>query len=151
MVSYMAAHPDAFEEAIKLAISDKQPYAWRAAWLLWSCAVPNDSRIQRHVNTVINALESKNDDHKRELIKMLLPMDLNDEQEGLLLNVCTQVWEKIDKKPSVRFTAFRMIVKIAISHPDLSKEIHLLTDNRYMDTLSSAAKQSIYRLIKEIC
>jgi hypothetical protein len=37
MISYLAAHPEDFEEVVKLAIADKQPYSWRAAWLLWSC------------------------------------------------------------------------------------------------------------------
>ena len=32
MISYLAAHPEDFEEAIKLAITDKQPYSWRASW-----------------------------------------------------------------------------------------------------------------------
>ena len=36
MIAYMETHPEAYEEAVQLAISDKQPYAWRAAWLLWS-------------------------------------------------------------------------------------------------------------------
>jgi hypothetical protein len=36
LISYLSAHPEYFEEAITLAISDKQPYSWRAAWLLWS-------------------------------------------------------------------------------------------------------------------
>jgi hypothetical protein len=34
MESYVIAHPESFAEAIKLAIADKQPYSWRAAWLL---------------------------------------------------------------------------------------------------------------------
>ncbi len=46
MISFMHSHPEVFEEAIQLAISDKQPYSWRAAWLLWSCIEKNDKRIQ---------------------------------------------------------------------------------------------------------
>jgi hypothetical protein len=34
MISFMDAHPEYFEEAIKLAISDKPLFSWRAAWLL---------------------------------------------------------------------------------------------------------------------
>ena len=30
IISYMAAHPEDFDEAIKLAISNKQPYSWRS-------------------------------------------------------------------------------------------------------------------------
>ena len=49
MISYMKSHPEDFEEAIKLAITDKQPYSWRAAWLLWSCMDKNDQRINKYI------------------------------------------------------------------------------------------------------
>ena len=42
MISFMENHPEAFDEAIQLTVSDKQPYSWRAAWLLLSCIEEND-------------------------------------------------------------------------------------------------------------
>jgi len=149
MISYMAAYPEDFEEAIKLAISEKQPYSWRAAWLLWSCMEENDKRIQEYIKNIISIISTKNDAHQRELLKILQQMEINEEYEGLLFNLCVTVWEKINKKPSVRFNAFKMIVKIAKNHPDLSHEIVLLTQNQYVDSLSPAAKKSISRMIKE--
>jgi hypothetical protein len=150
MISIMEAHPEYFEEAIELAISNKQPYSWRAAWLLWSCMEENDQRIQEYIKKIINTIATKNDDHQRELLKILLQMELNEEYEVFLFNVCVTVWEKISKKPSVRFTAFKFIIKIAKKHPDLSNEITFLTQDQYMDSLSSAAKKSISKMIKEI-
>ena len=149
MISYMDAHPEDFEEAIKLAISNKQPYSWRAAWLLWSCMEENDQRIQGYIKNIINTITTKNDDHQRELLKILLQMELNEEFEGFLFNVCVTVWEKINKKPSVRLTAFKIIVKIAKKHPDLFHEIIFFTQNQYMDSLSPAVKKSISKMIRE--
>ena len=148
MISYMDAHPEDFEEAIKLAVADKQPYSWRAAWLLWSCMEENDRRIQGHIKSIMNTLTTKNDDHQRELLKILLQMELGEEYEGFLFNVCVGVWEKIDKKPSVRFTAFKLILKIAKKHPDLYHEINFLTQDQYLDSLSPVAKRSVFRMIK---
>jgi hypothetical protein len=149
MKSYLSAHPEDFEEAIKLAITDKQPYSWRAAWLLWSCMEKNDRRIQGYVKTIIEALSEKNDDHQRELLIILQQMDIHEELEGLLFNHCVTVWEKTSKKPSVRFNAFKLIVKIAQKHPDLSREIVFLTQDQYMDSLSSTVKKSIFAMIKK--
>ena len=149
MISYMAAHPEDFDEAIKLSISNKQPYSWRAAWLLWSCMEENDKRIEGYINNIINTITAKNDDHQRELLKILLQMDLNEKYEGFLFDVCVTIWEKINKKPSVRFAAFKFIIKIAKKHPDLSKEITFLTQNQYLDLLSPAAKKSISKMTKE--
>ena len=117
MMSHMEAHTENFQEAVNLAVSDKQPYAWRAAWLLWSCMKENDSRMQNYIDDIINTITTKKDDHQRELLKILLLMDLNEAHEGFLFNVCASVWEKINKKPSVRFTAFKFIVKIIKKTP----------------------------------
>ncbi|MCK5103860.1 MAG: hypothetical protein KAR17_13645, partial [Cyclobacteriaceae bacterium] len=76
MISYLESHPDDFEEAIRLAISDKQPYSWRAAWLLWSCMDKNDQRIKSYIKDIINTLTSKNDDQQRELFIILQQMEL---------------------------------------------------------------------------
>ena len=150
MKSYLSAHPGDFEEAIKLAITDKQPYSWRAAWLLWSCMEKNDCRIQGYVKTIIEAISEKNDDQQRELLIILQQMDIHEELEGLLFNHCVTVWEKTSKKPSVRFNAFKVIVKIAQKHPDLSREIVFLTQDQYMDSLSSTVKKSIFTMIKKL-
>ncbi len=149
MISYLAAHPEDFEEAIKLAITDKQPYSWRAAWLLWSCMEENDQRVQGYLKRIISTISDKSDDQQRELLIILQKMEINEELEGLLFNHCVSVWEKISKKPSIRYNAFKIIVKIAKKHPDLSHEIVFLTQYQYMDSLSPSVKRSISKMIKE--
>jgi len=149
MISYASAHPEVFQEAIHLAIADKQPYSWRAAWLLWSCMEENDQRIQGYVKNIIETIAIRNDDQQRELLIILQKMEIDEELEGLLFNHCVTVWEKINKKPSVRLNAFKVIVKIAHKHPGLSHEITFLTQDQYMDSLSASVKKSISKLIKE--
>jgi len=149
MISYMDTHPEDFEQAIELAVSDEQPFSWRAASLLWSCMEENDRRIQRHVKKIVDTLITKNDGHQRELLNILLRMDLKKEYESVLFGVCVSIWEKINKKPSVRFTAFKIIVKIAKEHPELSHEIIFLTQNQYLDSLSPTVKKSISKMIRE--
>jgi hypothetical protein len=149
MISYMDAHPEDFEEAIKLAVSDKQPYSWRAAWLLWSCVVDNDLRVRAHIKNIINSITTKQDGHQRELLKILLKMELDEESEGFLFDVCATIWEKINKRPSVRFTAFLVILKIAKKYPDLYVEINALTQDQYLDTLSPGIKNSLSKMMKE--
>lgn len=150
MISYMNTHPEDFEEAVKLAIADKQPYSWRAAWLLWSCMEENDQRIQKYIKEIINSLKSKNDGHQRELLKILLQMELNQKFEGLVFNICLDVWEQINKNPSVRFTALKFIIKIVKKHPELSKEITFLTQDQYLESLSPGVKKSISKMMNEL-
>ena len=149
MISFIKAHPEYFEEAIELAIQDRQPYSWRAAWVLWSCITNNDTRVQKHIPKIIESIKDKEDGHQRELIKILLEMDLNEEQEGYLFDICVSLWEEVEKKPSVRYTAFKFINKTAYKYPDLSIEILLLAQEKYMITLSPGVRRSILKLIQK--
>ena len=150
MESYVVAHPESFEEAIKLAIADKQPYSWRAAWLLWSCMEKNDKRIRKYVKNMVNILPNREDNQKRELLKILEQMEIKEEFEGLLFKHCVTIWEKIDKQPAVRYNAFKILAKITQRHPELFQEVNLLIQKQYTESLSSTVNKSINKIVKDI-
>ena len=146
MIRYVANHPESFEEMVQLAMVDKQPYSWRAAWLLWSCMEENDSRVKDHIKTIIGSLKGKSDGHQRELLKILYLMDLDEKHEGILFDHCIKIWEKINKRPSVRFNAFKMIVKICLKYPELSQEIGFLLQDHYLETLSPGVRRALLKM-----
>lgn len=150
MISFLVNHPEYFDEAINLAIGDKEKLCWRSAWLLWSCIEENDPRIKKHINKIIKAIPNKKDGHQRELIKILLIMDLNEEQEGRLFNICLNLWEGLDKSPSIRWTAFKFILEMGKKYPELSDEISFLTQDHYLESLSPGIKHSISKIIKDL-
>lgn len=146
-LAFFNAHPACFNEAIKLAISDKQPYSWRATILLWTCMKKNDKRIRKYLPQLIEALPHRKYNQQRELLKVFEMMDLDEDDEGILFNHCVALWEKIESKPSLRFSAFRLMVKIATHHPVLIEELKLLTQEYYMLSLSPAVHKSISKLM----
>lgn len=150
MIAYLNSHPEDYEEAVSLAMSDKKPYGWRAAWLLWSCIIENDSRIRPHIKSIIKSLETKSDGHQRELLKILQVMELDEEDDGFLFNVCVNLWEKPNKQSSVRFTAFLFMIKMVDRYPELLQEVLLLTDDYYLDTLSPGIKLAALRIIEKL-
>lgn len=150
MIGYMTLHPEDFDEAIKLAISNKQPYSWRAAWLLCSCMENDDKRVQVHIKNMMDAIPNMKDGQQRELLAVLYKMELSEEYEGRVFSICVDIWEQIHKQPSVRIQAFRLIVKIMQKYPDLYHEIELLTQNQYIETLTPGIKNSMSKLMKHI-
>lgn len=150
MITYMESYPEQFEEAITLALSDKQPYCWRAASILWSCMEENDRRIRKYLQEIIDCLPAKKQGHQRELLKILMRMELNEIQEGKLFNLCVELWEDTNNQPSVRYMAFQSMVKIAKKHPDLFREIDFLTENQYLNSLSPAVRKGIKKIIKNL-
>ncbi len=150
MIAYMHAHPEAFDEAATLAVTDKQPYAWRSAWLLWSCLTPNDARIKKHLNKFIRYIPAAQENQKRELLKIALSMKLSERQESRLFDISIDLWKDISKDPSIRMMAFRMLLKISEKYPELKTELLLLADEHYLKTLSPGIRHSIRRLITQL-
>lgn len=150
MVAFLKSQPKHFNEAIELAISDDQPFAWRSAFYLSSCMGNNDARVKKYIKPILACIKSKNDGHQRELLKILYRMKLNDKSEGMVFDICIRLWEQISKDPSVRITALKFIIKIAQQHPELLNEITPLMQDQYLELLSPGVKKSVKRMIKEI-
>jgi len=148
LVAFINADPKHFNQAIQFAISDEQPMAWRSTWLLGHCMSKNDTRLQSHVKYFMEIVETKKDGHQRELLKILNKMDIDEEIEGHLFDICMTIWETITKSPSVRIKAFEILTKIAKKHPELNNEIEFLSENHYTKTLSPGIKRSVEKFIK---
>ena len=150
MIAFLKTHPEYFNEAIELAISDNQPFAWRSAFVLFDCIDENDKRVKKYINTILNCIKDKKDGHQRELLKILYKMKLNEQQEGIVFDICIRLWEQIGKDPSVRMTALKFIIKTANKYPQLLEEISFLLQEQYLVTLSPGVKNSIRKMINEV-
>jgi hypothetical protein len=144
---HMSSHPGDFAELLQLALANKQPYSWRAAWLLWSCMEKNDPRLRKHVGSMVAALAERPDNQIRELLMILQKMEIPERYQGRLFDQCINIWGAVGKQPSVRCNAFKMLHAIVERHPELRKEITFLTEPRYMDSLSPGVRHSIRKLM----
>lgn len=147
LISFIELHQNYFPELLKLSSSDKQPYSWRASWLLWSCMDFNDKRIHKHIKKIIDILPNRPDNQQRELLMVLRRMEIDTKYDGLLFDSCTKIWEKINKNPSLRFNAFKIMLAISKKYPDLANEIKALTDTYYINNLTENVKKSIFKLM----
>lgn len=150
LIAHLNAHPEQFEEAMALALSDKQPYAWRAAWLLWGCMEENDPRFRGYIKKMISALPFKNDNQKRDLLLILLKMELDEGDEGLLFETCVPVWQDVSKKPAVRRIALTALLKIAQKYPELVQEIRELTTEEYLEPLPAATRRAVVKMVTHL-
>jgi hypothetical protein len=149
MISYINEHPEEFESAIDLAVSNKQPYSWRAAWLLWSCMDANDSRLDNYISKIIEIIPQRNDGHQKDLLKILYMLDLPDDLEGKVFDLSISLWEQLNKIPSVRYNAIKLLFKILKKHPELFPEIEFFLQEHYFHTLSPGVKRGVYKMVKQ--
>lgn len=136
---------EVYKAAIELALNNNHPLAWRAAWILAGCTQKNDPRIQPFVNNFIKEIHLKKDGHQREILRTLLLMKLDDEQEGHLFDICMTLWENINKTPSIRYLAFKVIYQICEKHSELKDELLFITQNQYLESLSPGIKKGVQK------
>ena len=79
-----------------------------------------------------------------------MEFELNEYDEAYLFDLCNSIWKQVSKKPSIRFTAFKVIVKTVKNYPELKHEFEYLCQDIYLDGLSSAALKSVLKMVKEI-
>ncbi len=137
-------------KAIDIALSDKQPQGWRAAWVLKDIIKDEDPRLAPHLTRTIKVLADRPDGHQRELIHLVDKFTLSDDQEGMLFDVCLDIWSSIRKSPSVRILAFKQIAGIIRKYPELVHELEHVLDDEYAETLSPAIKRIFIRLREEL-
>ena len=150
LIVYMKTNPNKFTELIKLSISDKQPYSWRAAWLLWSCMDKNDRRIHKHIKNIIDVLPDRQDNQQRELLMVLERLEVNTKYEGIIFDSCTKIWRNINKNSSLRYHAFKIMVAISKNHPYLSAKIKSIMEPYYTDKLTETVRKAIGKLLKKM-
>lgn len=143
--AYMKEHPEDFEEALQLAVSNQPHLSWRATWLVFHFMKPNDKQVKPYINPFLELFPSLKDGHQREVLKVLSKMNLNDEQEGRVYDFAVSEWEHIKKSPALRYTAFKTMVKMAKKYPELINEIKVLSQPQYINSLSPGIKKSILR------
>ncbi|ANW95196.1 hypothetical protein AXE80_02365 [Wenyingzhuangia fucanilytica] len=133
--------------AIQVALSQKQPQAWRATWILSHCTYKNDARILPYTSDFIKILPKQKDGHQREILKILDKITLDDDQEGILFDLCMSIWENLNKAPAVRYLAFKFIHKTCQKYPELNGELTFISQNQYLETLSPGIQKIIKRII----
>ena len=149
MIDYIKSNPVKVDELIKLVFEKDNPLSWRASWLLWSCIEPNDERLLQNVSKFIELLPNSNESMQREMLKMLISIDLDENSIGKLINICINIWEDIYKRPGVRFYAMKLLFKISETYQELRNEIVYLLDDRFMKTLSPGIRNSITKMKKD--
>ena len=150
MISFIQSHPDTFGELVELAVAEEGKLSWRAVWLLWSCMEPNDPRVRPFIPRFLERLPGENESYQRDTLMVLQRMERTEEQDGILFDICTRIWMKVNSIPSVRYNAFRCMVSISRKFPELAAETIGLAEPKYVNSLSPGVRHSVQRIIHEI-
>lgn len=149
LIRFAKQNPSVFTVLVRESLQPKSKEAWRAAWLIGHIQKPNDIRLIPHIDAYLAIIKQCTQGHQRQLLLILSNMQLSEDQEGLAFDSALTIWENIGKIPSVRITAFNLLLSIADNHPELQSEIELWAQPMYTESLSPGIKNSLIRRMKK--
>ena len=123
----------------------EQPLGWRAIWILKQVLKKNDPRLLPHIDKVLDHFTTFNESQKREWLKTLEHQLINEDQEGLLFDLCVTEWKKIQNHPALRASSIQVIFKLLKKYPELKDELNHLMGAEYLETLSPGIRRIILR------
>jgi hypothetical protein len=138
------------DEAIQLMLQIEQPYGWRAAWVMKEYFRMHKSQVYRYLNRILKLILNTDDSHQRELLHIVEVAELDDEQEGMLFDICLTLWESIGKKGSVRHVSFNLLARIIKKYPELKNEIQHLVTEEYLEPLSPGIRKAVEKEIGRV-
>lgn len=148
MMETISASATSFSNALEIALGDIDKASWRAAWLLEKIMEDNDPRVRPLLPLFFQKIDSKKDGHKRELLKILFRMEFDEEQEGMMYDLCLKNWENTTNSSSLRYKSFFFLLSICKKYPELLEELKFYTQPRFLENLSPGIKHSIQKSLK---
>ena len=151
VVAFLNKNNNNFKQAIALVQTGEQPYAWRAAWVLCHAIKKQGKRILSYLLDIIKAIPNKKDGQQRELLKVVMKMEpLTEDAEGYFFDVCTNLWEDVNKQPAVRYYAGCYMITMAGKYPEIKNELEVLFGEYYTQSLSPGIKRIFERKLVKL-
>lgn len=132
---------------VKYAISEEK-HAWRAAWIISKYSEQTTEDLNIYADGFINAAkEIQADGHLREILKIIVHLNLNEDQNSEVFDLCLSLLQDNRRQSSVRSIAFQFLIKISKDYPELRNEISIIFDN-IKDYLSHGIRYSMMKKLK---
>lgn len=150
LVDYVRSSEDVFELTVEKAISAPEPEGWRAAWILGHAMERGDVRVQCRIEEFVDAIPGKQPGHQRELLRILLKLEVGEDIEGSLFDTCMSLWEDLQNPPAVRYFAFRHMANTAERYPEIVAELRFVVADDYLDPLSPGIRNGVRKIVRRL-
>jgi len=139
-----------FETLLRLALHEKDPLAWRAAWLLDGCDEKKPGMARKHIPGIVKALPGlKSVGSIRSLLRMLTRHRIPENEQGLLIDLCFTYLVSERCPVAVKAHAMQVIYNHVLIYPELKNElIAVIEDQAENNTAGFKARGHI--LIKQM-
>jgi hypothetical protein len=113
-----------FNELLELCLSDKDPVAWRAAWVLDGAAEQHPDIARGHISRIVRRLPKlKSGGAIRSLLRMLCRYEIHEDDQGILIDLCFGYMVSELYPVAVKVHAMQIIYNHVLIYPELKDEL----------------------------
>ena len=143
-------NPSLVDDLFMLAISNKQPLAWRAAWVFSHMADYKSPLLPPLLPQIIKALlRIENQSQRGCFLRVLTRTDFMVDEYGDLLDFCINILLKPSNHPSHKFYCLDMLEKYAIQVPDLKQELIMVVEESLQNFETEVLRRKGRRWLKK--
>ena len=139
-----------FSTLLHLALHEKDPLAWRAAWVLDGCDEKRPGLARKHLSRIIQALPGMDSKGTlRSLLRLLARSEIPEEDQGLLIDECFSYLVSELYPVAVKAHAMQIIYNHVLLYPELKHELTTVLRDQ-AENNSVGFKSRGNRLIKQM-
>ena len=139
-----------FNSLLDLALNEKDPVAWRAAWVLDGSDEENPGLASGSQSRIIHRLRYiKSTGTLRCLLRLLCRYDIAEEDQGILIDLCFGYMVSEFYPVAVKVHAMQIIYRHVLLYPELKDELVTVIRDQVVHN-SVGFKSRGMRIIKEL-
>ena len=137
-----------FQSIIEIVREGETTPTMKASWVLAKAVEIKPELVQEFSAELLQLLlDEKQSNVQRELIKVVMPLKLSDEEEGRFLDLCFRLVMKADSDIAVKYNGLLVIEKSLKKYPDLTDEYLLALESSY-EGFTDAGKRYLKKRIE---
>ena len=139
-----------YQELLKFSLSNEIPLGWRAAWILRHVFRPQEPGLKAIIPHIIRDIQTFDESRKREWLKILSKLDIEEALEGELYDKSVEIWLNIHNHSALRISAMQCIVRFIKKYPELKEELDHITEPEYLEVLSPGIRKTFEKLTRDL-
>lgn len=149
-ISAVGASDSKFKMLLDLALNEKDPIAWRAAWILDGSDELHPGLASNFISHIVQSLPGLvSKGTLRSILRMLCRYDIPEKEQGIIIDLCFQYLVSELYPVAVKVHAMQIIYNHVLLYPELKDElITVITDQ--VDNNTVGFKSRGKRLIKKM-
>lgn len=139
-----------FNTLLDIAFYEKDPLAWRAAWVLDGSDEQAPGLASNNISIIIQKLSGlKSKGTLRSLLRLLCRYDIHDEDQGILVDLCFKYLVSELYPVAVKVYSMQIIYQHVLIYPELKEELITVIQDQ-LENNSIGFKARGKRLIRDM-